>query len=265
MHKPAKREVIVTKKFFNSYTVQEEFIDLVYTIQNGFETLEDAISRVEKFGYQKEQFLYVNLAGQFFPVGLASFSEQVIMFYDKIWLKTYGYRPGFQNNEPGAYGVKLSKTQFHKDMAPLDETCFGKNPWNDTIYQDLCMALGSENVSVKTFADNIPNYYLVNAIVLLGGRLFNTRVNVYCMECIDEYFTNPQDKPSTWDLPSYHMTYNVFNNQSDGAVLYPRGRYTVKAYIEDNKKLFAAMGKPKPGWGRPLSDKDLMQGIKCCR
>lgn len=83
MSKPAKRDLLVTKTYYNSHTEREELIDLKYTLQNGFCSLDDAIARVESYGYDKTQFLYVRLGEQYFPVGMSSFSEEVIIFYDK--------------------------------------------------------------------------------------------------------------------------------------------------------------------------------------
>lgn len=162
---------------------------------------------------------------------------------------------------PAAFGEKYPKSKFSKALAPLKKMYFGQGHWNTEILKDLDACLDG-NIEVISFNDSVPNYYKANAIILLGGRLFNTRVNVHCMECMDIYFTHPEDKPSFWELEKHFCTYNVFNNQSDRPPHYDgRFIYPLKNYLIDSGLEFKAKGSAKPGWGRPLSDRKFMNGI----
>lgn len=178
-----KKKLVVEKDYFNFYLNDEiKSIKLCWSFYDGFKDIEEAINFIENdLAVNKKEYLYLEYDKKFYPVAVLRNGLQIIITKQFIFFRAGNY----------SYYKKIKTEDFVKKYRKYSffNTSMGfySYAWNlSFIYW-----LERQNVKMpKCFNDNgEPKEfaYTQNFKQAFFFALFDTKINVYELNCLDDF------------------------------------------------------------------------------
>lgn len=208
----------------NFYTNQSETMVLNWSIEEGFETLEEAEAKVRELGYSTELFTYILFDHMYYPVTIETLARQIVIAKNYVWYcNSKGSAWPYYSYDPL---VKYKFDEINKADLPIIERPRITNEWTNTMISTLT-SFDSNFKNIKEFKEKKLN---VDAKILFGSAMFDTDIPVYQLNVTDKYFA---DAPSTWRLWEDGVEY--YNPFSQKRIYKIRGKiFSIRKWAKAN-------------------------------
>lgn len=203
-----------TVVFDNYYSKQKENIELVWKVEDGFDTKEEAITAIIEAGQDPEEFSLVYFKEMIYPISICLISEMIIISKEYIWYKEGAYN-----------GLTKFRRDELKEPLYVIENARVSSAWTDTLVRDL---KGFDTNYHCEVARKIKtkSYMETDCMIALGIAFFDTMIPVFKLNCVDKYFAYPPSMQKLWQQGI--KAYNPFTNEkvfTKGNKPYPYWRY----------------------------------------
>lgn len=180
------KNLVLKKSYYNFYLDgARKDINLRWSFYEGFKSLEEAIGFIEKeIVVNRWEYLYLEYNNEFYPVAILGHGVQIVITKQFVLFRS-GYYSYYQKIKSENFIKRYKKHSFF-----FKNDGFYKYEWDTSfIYW-----LEDQNTEVpKCFDDNgKPKEfaYTRNFKQSFFFSFFNTKINVYELNCLDDFLNN---------------------------------------------------------------------------
>lgn len=199
----------ITVSYYNYYLKKPCVLDLTYTLQKGFESLDEAKEIISK-KWNPEHFTYILVDQQIYAVAMELIGNQIVLTKEVCF-----YRYNRIDNYCDFKDYQIIPTMIKKPRI--------SRRWNDIVAKDI-----KKLFSVEILQGPGSSYVRDNSVVLLACVLFDTMIPVYELNAADRFFDDyPPSMQKLWK--NGVKSYNPFTKKIEYAlkgVPYELAEYT---------------------------------------
>lgn len=213
--------------FSNFYTNENDSIKLFFTVEDGFDSIEEAVNTVRSMNQDSSAMRFACFRRQVYAIGIDGPYKEIVIAKEFMWIR---------------HQYSLLK----QERKPLKESVVKKNSahgvWNHRLAEDMFNATETNAFYLTTeTGKNCNGYqYALNFQTLLAIAFCDTIVSVFKLGAFDKYFMMDY-QPSRKKYWAEGVV--AINPYESGSVVYSENRdlYTRKQWTEQKNDAHIAI------------------------